>query len=81
MPITGITIEADSVVIKGSDFDALCGLAAENERLRKQLSSRLQDLERIKQERLNWGMVCDHDCPACTALDDAIRGDPPVPHP
>lgn len=38
MPITGITIEADSVVVKGSDFDALCGLATENNRLRQELS-------------------------------------------
>lgn len=49
----------------------------ENGRLRKQLSARLQELERIKRKRLDWAMLCDHDCPACTELDDAIRGDVP----
>jgi hypothetical protein len=57
--------------------EGLANYAQQNERLRKKLSARLQELNRIKQERLTWAMVCDHDCPACTALDDAIRGDPP----
>lgn len=60
---------------------ACTAMSQEIERLRKQLSARLQELEHIKQERLTWAMVCDHDCPACTALDDAIRGDPPAEHP
>lgn len=35
--IQGVTIEADSVVVKGADFDALCALARENEQLRAKL--------------------------------------------
>jgi hypothetical protein len=50
-------------------------LEAENEKLRKALSAHLQELEHIKMRRLDWSMLCDHECPVCTALDDAIRGD------
>lgn len=57
--------------------EGLAKATQENERLRKQLSARLQELERIKRKRLDWAMLCDHDCPACTELDDAIRGDVP----
>lgn len=49
----------------------------ENERLRKQLSARLQELERIQQERLTWAMVCICGCSCCCALDAAIRGEVP----
>lgn len=48
MPITGITIVADSVVVSGVDFDALCAAATENEQLRKALSQRLQEKEELQ---------------------------------
>lgn len=49
-PITGITIEADSVVVKGTDFDLLCGMAHENERLRGELSLAEEGLANYAQE-------------------------------
>lgn len=48
--VTGITIEADSVVIKGTDFDALCALARENEQLRGNLSLAEEGLANYAQE-------------------------------
>lgn len=58
MPITGITVEADSVVVKGGDFDSLCAAADENFRLRKELSlaeeglaNYAQEVERLTKER------------------------------
>lgn len=72
-----IEIPSAAVLVDKADFDSLLASAQENQRLRKQLSARLQELERIKRKRLDWAMLCDHDCPACTELDDAIRGDVP----
>lgn len=31
------------------------------------------ELERLRQDRLTWGMACDCDCQACQVLDRAIR--------
>jgi len=31
-------------------------------------------LGRIKNERLTWAIICDHDCTACDDLDATIRG-------
>ncbi len=49
-------------------------LAAENEKLRKALSARLQQLEEIRQASLTWAMACPHDCPACDAMYEVIKG-------
>lgn len=48
--IQGVTIEADSVVIKGADFDALCALAGENEALRGTLSLAEEGLANYEEE-------------------------------
>ena len=57
---------------------------AEIERLRKRLSGALQhleearsDLHRIRNQSLDWAMSCPHDCPACDAMYEAIKGAAP----
>lgn len=48
--------------------------AQENERLRKALSQRLQQLEEIRQASLTWAMACPHNCEACEAMYEVIKG-------
>jgi len=53
--------------------DQLIEARRENERLRKALSGRLQQLEDIKQERLTWAMYCECTCKFCERLSSVIR--------
>ncbi len=49
-------------------------LKAENERLRKQLSERLQQIEEIRQASFTWALACPHNCEACEAMYELIKG-------
>lgn len=40
----------------------------------QQAQTQIGHLGRIKNERLTWGLVCDHQCTACDDLDRVIRG-------
>jgi hypothetical protein len=73
--VTGITIEADSVVIKGTDFDALCALARENEQLRqglslaeKGLANATQEIGHLKREYAELDRAAQHDIEKLTAI-------------
>lgn len=33
-----------------------------------------RELHRIREESLTWAMACPHDCPACDAMYEAIKG-------
>jgi chromosome segregation ATPase len=48
-----------------------------NERLRKQLSGRLQELHEIRNQSLSWAMACPCECAECTRLYDVILGEEP----
>ncbi len=42
-------------------------LAAERDQLRGEIT-------KIRQASLTWAMTCEHDCPACNAMFEIIKG-------
>lgn len=62
------------VVVGEVDFDNLLEQARESEKLRTELSARLQQLEEIRQASLTWAMACPHHCEACNAMYEIIKG-------
>ena len=52
-------------------------LRVDYERLRKQLSGRLQELHEIRNQSLSWAMACPCECSDCNQLYDVIRGEEP----
>ncbi len=74
---------ADNARLRNDIQELTCGderytrLGQENEKLRKALSQRLQQLEEIRQASLTWALACPHECPACNALYEIIKGSQP----
>lgn len=79
--ITGVTIEADSVVIKGADFDSLCAMARENEQLRGELSIAQEGLANVMQEIEQYratlsGIASCATCGVCSGAAEKRLRDP-----
>lgn len=53
----------------------------EVDRLRQELAQLRAKLHHIRNQSLEWAMTCEHDCPACDAMYEVIKGPSGQPEP